>query len=670
MVLASLIVMQEVRLDQKVDLRLPATRIEAILPKLTQTSGIRFAAMQSVREEVLVCCVEDVPLRDLIAKIAKAATATWTIERDGTYTLGRPREFEERQRKQWADKREAELKELARAFRRRALPEEKPWTEGDAFNLLTAMSDLNKEAKPDNRRYFEESTKLHERLIGGRAIARILADIDLRPIANSFPNERVVFSTHPTKAQFPLGKGAAGALREFEGEQVAMADAAKRFPRVPLSLDQVSGGLVYYTEPLARSPVAVGLTVTGRGAGWQVKLIDEKGQTLFWSHSALGQAQVPPPPQPTWLGKLASDKIPMSEQTTSVEAALIQQRRPKSWKLSPTVKAVLLDPLTYDPLSFKVSDGLHALADRRNEDLVLCVPDRLVYCPDTFGQLATQLNMTTTSGWLEASSSDFETRLTRLPRRPMKEYLEPIGRNALESIPGILALTRHGVGRVDSGWDARSRLARMYMIGLGAPTSGGLAPLVAAAIYDGLTETQRAWLAAGNAIPFGELRAAQRDVASRLLLTQTNHSLTRQIAVDGRVAYQLNQWACEPTTLWPMGIPNDAALTMKVNSMLGLLNQDEPPYMVNQLDIVAMNVIALEKTGEPIVGLGAKERFLPAVMNGFQFQITHGEFFFQAGGIGETSIDRSGAPKCWDELPQPHADAMKKSLAKQRQDGG
>lgn len=650
--------------EPKIDLRITAVRLERLTDTLAKVTGKRIAIAQYMRDEVVLIAVKNVDSEELLSRIAAATSGTWITEKDGTLVLTRPTEVEARQRQAWGDDRYSQLKLAVDGYIKRAIPKTGPWTQTDAATLLSTIKEAAAGGYQDWGKW-QARKALHERLIGGRLLARLLANVDLKRVASLLPYDRAVFSTRPTKLQFALGLGAQKALATFSQEQRTLASASKQFERSPIDLTFTSGGTVYYTEPLAAQPAGAGIVVSERGETWELTVFDDEGATLFTSRALLGTLPSPVAALAPELAKLGKTKIALSGAAEAFARSTSGFRDPKTeqWVVTEAkgeTRKALVHPEDVDPLRFCGSEGLLQVADALGTNYVGCVPDSLIMRCATIGDLARKARLSVNGGWLESAPSDFQARLEHFPRTVLGSFAREVDRAGIPTLTCQFILARVGIGFEEINTpDPLFWIANYWARGLGGPLMLAAGKVSAAVLIDGLTREQQDWLLAGNALLYRELAPATRSRFEDLLFHRAGHRLTELLA-SPRGAMRLNGWISEPTTGWVGGIPGDAKLTIKATETPFAIDLDTSPHMLLAPEILAFDLNQLANGATSETGFAKTHRLIPGVSNRYAITLQSGPLRWDSSLAGH-EIDREAEPKRLDQFPKEFLDLIEEA---------
>lgn len=259
-----------------ITLQIGATSLPALIPRLAEVTGRKLEFAPELKDEVLLIAVKEVPVDELLERVATATSATWSKLKDGKLILTRPKGTEDEQRKAWLEERVTRLKAMVDQFRANALPKPQPLTDQDSELILRRMSSTPLQPPFADQAQFALMRSLHEKLPAGRLFARLMGSIDLHKVAEAKPWERVVFCSRPTKAQHPFSKGIAEAVGLLAEEQRRFAKTAGAMSSLPIVLPETGGASAeFFTSPVTETPAEVRLSVLDRGNEWRLELFSE-----------------------------------------------------------------------------------------------------------------------------------------------------------------------------------------------------------------------------------------------------------------------------------------------------------------------------------------------------------------------------------------------------------
>ena len=355
------------------------------MPVLSQATGLAFETDKKAGEEVLILKVNQVKLKDLMAKIADVASAQWTKNENG-YRLERPIELDRQLRKAEVDAIKKRIStEYTKALQVEVKKESQPVSDlqryiavsNDMSRLLHDHNEFNgDEINRIDKDYFE----LRETI--AKPIARLLAEalnsLDPSKIAALGPGDRIVYSTSPNRVQYGFSISRT-AVRRYETARTIIAQLQ------PATSDQTDDELSRYLSDLPLldyEPIDKALLFVERDSqypqldyslylvGPTGKLIDKDTFRInLWSPNSLpslyGQKK-----RVTWS---ADSRELIADSTRDYESPS---------KTSKELRRRLIDPERFDPLSFLASDCWMNLTEAHQVNLVGSLPDEAISVPD------------------------------------------------------------------------------------------------------------------------------------------------------------------------------------------------------------------------------------------------------------------------------------------------
>jgi hypothetical protein len=222
-----------------------------ILRDIGEMSGVRLEADAGTTWEPLVVRFANVPLEEAKSKIATALEAEWRREGD-RHLLFRSGKIEGEQERRSAALREKEIREMQQAVREAMTP----W---DVSKAIDAHERAGRLLKANPGSPAANAARLESRLAWPqeRAILKLVARIDPRDLAAIEPHSQRIFSTHPTRREWPLGSSGAQVITELALEHDEMVSKAGRLSdEVRRAIADPDMNLTFKTTP-SRSPVAI-----------------------------------------------------------------------------------------------------------------------------------------------------------------------------------------------------------------------------------------------------------------------------------------------------------------------------------------------------------------------------------------------------------------------------
>jgi len=693
---------QTERLDQRISYRTPAKRTSVVLQELSGITGVKLETPGSAGSEVLLISVTDVPIRELLNRIASTTSSEWQIVGETwrlvpNVTLQRQQDAQRRQKR--IDAVQKALKQLESTTRPKA-PEAEDTPDGKASPA--AQFPMGGDGMP-----------------ASIALAQIALGLDARAIADVEPGERIVFSNFPTRMQLALPRNWPTAQERLIKAQNTMAAARKEaedLPRTPEEKQAMEWaeqmGFMGSMKPITQSP-AKALIAFARNSLWggitiTVALFDGTGKTLFSGNTSLnvqddealidmGDFELPNPRgEPTKKPEPPIQDQPMKFSEHAEELlTLISLGDTDMLNRQPSdgLKAKLLRPDTFDPLSFTHSEALLEASARKKAHMVACLPDGLIglfrasakvpNLPLVYLDQLKKGNHTIVEekdGWIVVSPKEPSlSRKNRTDRVALSALLQ-----AAESkgIPSLDDLAAYAI----KNEDPMRTPAGMYYLAIMAPSavSSGMAGIVSwdmMRFYGHTALAQRQQLASGLRLPFSGLNSAQRAILNKL-----SYGANARLEVDRpgenkpdaggfmvmiqRLLPPLSKdYRDEPTEVMPNGVPAAGSVSLSIESdsfvfpvnAKGARNTRMGPLGADEL--AAMKYFMEQPMFEQASGmLPSMEKLVVGSRSNllFTFQLAPGVSMRHT--LHDDQIAKNASAVAWDNLPAAFRDKIGKRI--------
>lgn len=608
-------VLSDPALAKKVTFELNATRMKPALAALSTQSGVQLEAGAQMQTPVLVARATDVPLKEIMARVAKVTGGEWR-KRDEVFTLYPDGAV---QRREQNEDRAARLKKVQNAVQMllNALKPKPPKPQGG-----------QKANDADAQVAVEDAMAM---AFGGqgstsKAITRILPMLDQSLIANLDFGERVVWATTPTMTQRQLPGGLGPifndliaehnkemANRPRKDEQVEEDEAEKQFREFYEAIFGSRDTDKPITERAAKALLIAGRQEMGFGINLELRLYGAGGKVIL-----SGQSMLP-------IGEgLLSDAIEMAQAMDPTKAKPAPSGDDKPIEPSPEAKELrtlfssmtmgggggdaltkgfsesLMNKLTRpdlnDPLAIGSGDTVLGLAKVKGLNVVANLPDDMQSMFDMMsgsgGTTANAALASLTSG--DATKAEVKDGwLTVWPAEPEKARRERLDRVALARLIG--AARAKGTASLDDlaaySLSARPPMATpvamvyLSMFASNAVNGGmmGTTDWNMLRLYGTLGLVQRKSLEDGGPLPFSNILLDQRTHLTRMAFgTDARLEVQGQdkpkspggfLAIVSRfMPRQTGDYREEPTEAMPSGIPNAGTMSLAVsNDIVGRL---------------------------------------------------------------------------------------------------
>ena len=398
--------------DVKVTCESKATALPLVLKQLSKSSGIKLECMAGFDNTPLILSVHDKPLKEVMDKIAEVVVGKWTPVDTGF----RFESDKEAWKKLQAAAYESRKAKFAQAIQKRleARAKLEAWNESVVKDLIEkevkSRQDLIDNLRKNNPNLDTSQVKISKgssRQVtpASPALSEILRKLPVDKLANLAPGQRLVMSSSPTPTQTPLPFNAGPIISKFVDAHNLLASMVRNAPATPDNI-QVQGGLDLGAKPLvgqlAKLLVVLTRHSSDSGASVEVKFVDQNG-----NYVGTAAASIQPEPDDV----LATDPVkvdntdPVAISDLSKEIAnafvnssnggdggrniLVVNNGGGAFRVSsngpqPTIPMsqaaynMLIDPVTYDPVSTFISEGLMSSASNARRDLVALVPDSVI----------------------------------------------------------------------------------------------------------------------------------------------------------------------------------------------------------------------------------------------------------------------------------------------------
>ncbi|HLK13505.1 MAG TPA: hypothetical protein VKT78_01760 [Fimbriimonadaceae bacterium] len=378
----------DARLDQHVTYRNVATPAKAAIAALAQAASLPLAAGGNIQADILLLRIEDMPIRDVMRKLAHATGASW-VDDKGTYYLSRT-DADLRRREDAA--RGAIVAALRKEIAKRTknLAGEAPFDASAAKALVQRLEEFqhpkqNAETGDFAGRTRNNLEQMQAEAPAGRFGARILSRLDPELLAQAPARRRTVFSTLPTRMEAPISIDFSDAAQAYMADEVTYTGALDAYPEQErMILAGFQGGA--FLAPRSKFPPAKVNVVVSRiddsmeGLNIEIQLYNTAGERIS---STPYTVLVDPgfPSERELMADPNEPKLAISPDDLAlmqVIGSAIGGKPSKTTVLPAAIRARLLQPEKYEPLSAFASNLLLATADARHLNLLADLPDAYV----------------------------------------------------------------------------------------------------------------------------------------------------------------------------------------------------------------------------------------------------------------------------------------------------
>lgn len=550
-------------LTKKISVDIPAARAPIALAALGKAAGLALEPSGNLKDEVFVIKAQDCTVDDIMKRVAQAESGKW-IQQNGIYLLVRDSSTSNDQERTELRARTNAIKQALTKLHDKIV-KQPVFDQAEAQKYATQTKAVLDQALQDGNGRRINSGPDADRSPGTRAASRILSSIDPEKLAQIGMNRRVVFSTNPTPSQLSLNGAALDAFRQFVNEQLLFTQAygSNQRPDGVNQMIMINGlGTPTMGSGDPKLGLGLGLVVVQRRMSdmlsVQILAADPKLDTLTTAEYQLslpGDLTTPPSAQGEEPLTISAESQEMAaalnaggdrgSQGTPVRAIAISTSsgpgsdfafavggdNSANAKLSPGLRAKILDPVKYEPLAFVPGEAMLALADRTHKNIVALLPD------SCFAGLSRQFARPVTASQLLATMSD--NGLTHKddgdwivvsPTQPFAGRAATVNRAAVRNV--LRVMDKEGALHLDDV--AAYALAENKIIGLtdidflyprlinASLASTNIASLATGSdslykFYGTLSQNQRQAIASGQQVRLGNLNQEQLGYVAEML---------------------------------------------------------------------------------------------------------------------------------------------------------
>jgi hypothetical protein len=370
-------------LNQKVTLDMRAVQGVTLMRELSRKTGISFEAHNAAATDRYLVTVRDVPLKQLMDKLAEAETGVWQHFGDNEFQLVRDRKNIEKEQR---DERENTIKRIAKAFEkyRKDLGTMAEFGPDKADAVASTFDDLRTSANGgfDFRGFQNRVYAVASQLPIGRFLEKVILGFTPEQLADLPERTRTVYAVNPTAMQHPLPADATDAITELAKEQQYWEEAlAKHLPTLAGHLGisgmntrgrgaQICDAMLDFHKRDEGSDIEIELTLLGGG-----------GHVLCFSAMEIQPPPDPPrPPDKPTPSPNAEPPIPLSP--ADIEMAMLFKKTDGQGSnirsaVSGSIRRVIATPTKFDPLNTFATDIIEGFAASHNQNIVAVLDDRI-----------------------------------------------------------------------------------------------------------------------------------------------------------------------------------------------------------------------------------------------------------------------------------------------------
>ena len=441
-------------LDERLTLDYEVGSISGALEAINKSSDVSLRVVGPAINETVYLHVKDRPVKEVMDEIAKVTHAEWSISTDGAYTLKRvpiksldgDKNVVATRLKQLEEWRTKCLKSLNHSYQKldiEALVKELRTVESLEEKQNTKRERESEAAKESND---EEKLSARRQAIGeldpmSRAMARIIKNLDLRPVAAMSGARRLVFASYASANQLPLPSNVFSALDDLRLEQLRVSAELQRTKK---AIPKEDGDQDLATEPaflprfqawemdrpLKMEPAQAFLIFTEKrnyATVCELIVAAHDGTPLF-SFTDLAAYYDRDWASDSDEKKIGYDIKPSNE-TLALWSLYNQTEEYEETKPSPealkTLEDYFRDPIGHDILRLGNQELLIGIGEARQKSVIACIPDSAVRSYMEGLSIRKflekkgdeQMSMTETTDWVEAFPKDYPNHWRRKVNR-------------------------------------------------------------------------------------------------------------------------------------------------------------------------------------------------------------------------------------------------------------
>ena len=555
-----------------------AARASLVLKEISAISKVSLETSPQTENEVLVVNAKEVPLSDLMARIAKVTSSEWKQNGSGYRLVAAANVRKQEERDDLARKFKGVQKGIQmRVDQAKTQREQMAKMFADAKKSATTNKSTDKTDKKQAEEVempdFSQAESPEE-----TAITSILQSIDVSVLAEMESGDRIVFSTDPTRMQHPLAADTTEIINTMiqkHNENVAKLGPDQ--PETTNGMDEKQAEM--FRQMMRKQNSKIGavskalLIFSNLALGFfssaqiELRLYDAKGLVVFETTSNLslsgdsmfgmindavaGDAQsasvtvnsdgtVLQSSAPTAVAKqrpaVSSTPIEYSEDTKAIQKAMTgMQGASMNLNLPAEIRKKLFLPNVYDPLSFKETDEVLAYARWKGKFLVADLPDSSSNAIMAFGgaiqtlegleksiKEAKSLQLVPDENFITLMPADpYESRNSRLDRVALANLMQATADKGVPSLDDMSAYAKVAPNPMSGG------IGQLYLL-LFVPGSiqmglDGSSSWDMLRFYGHLPSESRTLLATGGKISTGAITGPERASLERLTYGASSH---------------------------------------------------------------------------------------------------------------------------------------------------
>jgi hypothetical protein len=566
--------LQQANYDQKISFAEPIQSVHSIISKIAASSQTPLAASASLPDWKMFLDCKDVPLKELMEKLADATYSDWVSDQGKLWL--KPSQ------KKYALSKQLRI-DLLRKKLAKNLEATAPTPEDAAKTYDEIAQEMNEVMSGDGRGDWSKYERLDNLNPGKEIASKIAKSLDPAFFVDLESSQRLVLSTDPTQRQFKLDLSSLKINWKEKIESMAKWEYAQaRANTINMqedeSEDSPSESLKWMIEERDRKMNAQVHTVLcelskqqfGESLAVRVSLFDKDGQLIHSDQEYLSTFSRPTPE----LEAKPSEKMKfsLSEEEMKFLKKLAQRFGMPGAKepFTPAEIERLSRPDLHEPQSFAASVFAKALAAHKKKNTLLILPDVLGLAFASIPMSAEQFDPMSVLGQIGEYSRgqeiDEENWYMFYTTDPQRQATDHAPRK--ETAKWIAQLTGADKEEALNVYMAKADNFQFYDVALihSMILFRDMSDMQGRRFYYRLTPDQRRKLDAGESLAVGSLTAFQKVALDDL--AYGNEFRYRKLQGSEPTEYEmfrqnvtnLNE---EPTIARPLGIPPDSVVSLK-----------------------------------------------------------------------------------------------------------
>ncbi|HJP83766.1 MAG TPA: hypothetical protein VJ835_09705 [Fimbriimonadaceae bacterium] len=630
----------------KITYKTVAVPVQRALDEIGKQAGLRLTASPAVNRDIVIVSVQTMPLTELKAQLAKALSARWEAAEGGEALVADTvvrRQEEQKERAEYTAALAKSLKELVESLNPPKVDPKSKETKEEAAARMQ-MSFMLGGGAP------------------GRATIKLMQLIGATNLAAIDEKSRVVYSSNPNRMQRPLPNGAnailAQAVADYNQELIKRQRERSEHP-IPedermKKLREMFGDFGE-EKPIegtpskailvcARQPFLGGLTVNLKIYNEQGKVV-VNGSQMLSAGGAMFDEMVGLEFGPDGLPKPKSNpNAPANEKAIEFSATtkeLAEMSNVMTMSSSPTkmsdeLRAKLLNPEQYDPLSFRHSEALIAIAGQRKKNLVAVLPDTMesmmgmmmpkgeALLPSAYLEsIKGKVEVTDAGQWIIARPTQpADSRANRIDRVALGTFLRTVTAKGAVTLDDLAAYAQ----RSNSPMEDQATFSYFMIFAPNAVQSGmgGQVSWDMLRFYGAMSPTQKRSLSEGGRLAIAQMNPTQTASLRQMAFgPETNLYAKNPNAkkpdfempsfLRGALFGQFGgDYRSEPTEVMPNGLPAEGYLEMKLTQDKVAKPTGNIPAMFGNA-VLGPDELAMLKMFKEMPGMEQAASFMPTI---------------------------------------------------------